>query len=77
MKKIRQRRFDPSKRRCDADPGDTAMHFRLISAIALLEVSQVLLNQSSDHSPQDQERQWKTLVTHTNTADRSASIVTD
>ena len=64
-----------------ANPEDTAIHFCLTSAIALLEVSQVLLNQSGDLSPQDRERQWKTLVAYTKTAGRSAyraaSILTD
>jgi hypothetical protein len=67
--------------RYEADPEDTAIHFCLTSAIALLEVSQVLLNQSADLSPQDRERQWKTLVAYTKTAGRSAyraaSILTD
>ncbi len=67
--------------RYEADPEDTALHFCLTSAIALLEVSQVLLNQSSDLSPQDRERQWQTLVAYTKTAGRSAyraaTILTD
>ena len=67
--------------RYEANPEDTAVHFCLTSAIALLEVSQVLLNQGGDLSPQDRERQWKTLVAYTKTAGRSAyraaSILTD
>ncbi|CAN5782561.1 hypothetical protein BH11PSE13_BH11PSE13_06340 [soil metagenome] len=67
--------------RYEAEPEDTAVHFCLTSAIALLEVTQVLLNQASDLSPQDRERQWKTLVAYTKTAGRSAyraaSILTD
>lgn len=63
------------------NPEESAVHFCLTSAIALLEVSQVLLNQSADPSPQDRERQWKTLVAYTKTAGRSAyraaSILTD
>lgn len=64
-----------------ANPEDTAVHFCLTSAIALLEVSQVLLNRSESLSPQDRERQWKTLVAYTKTAGRSAyraaSMLTD
>ena len=67
--------------RYEANPEDTAVHFCLTSAIALLEVSQVLLNRSESLSPQDRERQWKTLVAYTKTAGRSAyraaSILTD
>lgn len=67
--------------RYDANPEQSAVHFCLTSAIALLEVSQVLLNQSANPSPQDRERQWKTLVAYTKTAGRSAyraaSILTD
>ncbi|MEJ7686938.1 MAG: hypothetical protein WKG52_08100 [Variovorax sp.] len=63
------------------NPEESAVHFCLTSAIALLEVSQVLLNQSAEPSPQDRERQWKTLVAYTKTAGRSAyraaSILTD
>lgn len=67
--------------RYEANPEDTAVHFCLTSAIALLEVSQVLLNHRSALSPEDRERQWKTLVAYTKTAGRSAyraaSILTD
>lgn len=58
--------------RYEADPEETALHFCLTSAIALLEVSQVLLNRNADLSPHDRERQWKTLVEYTKTAGRAA-----
>jgi hypothetical protein len=67
--------------RYEANPEESAVHFCLTSAIALLEVCQVLLNQSDEPTPQDRERQWKTLVAYTKTAGRSAyraaSILTD
>ena len=67
--------------RYDAQPEASALHFCVTSAVALLEVSQVLLNQGANPSPQDRERQWKTLVAYTKTAGRSAyraaSILTD
>lgn len=67
--------------RYEENPQDSAIHFCLISAVALLEVSQALLNQASDPTPQEQERQWKTLVAYIKTAGRSAyraaSILTD
>jgi len=67
--------------RYEENPEESAVHFCLTSAIALLEVSQVLLNRDADPSPQDRERQWKTLVAYTKTAGRSAyraaSILTD
>lgn len=69
------------KARYEAQPEDSALHFCITSAVALLEVSQVLLNRSANPSPQDRERQWKTLVAYTKTAGRSAyraaSILTD
>ncbi|RZI78179.1 MAG: hypothetical protein EOP80_01925 [Variovorax sp.] len=69
------------KARYEAQPEASALHFCITSAVALLEVSQVLLNQSANPSPQDRERQWKTLVAYTKTAGRSAyraaSILTD
>ena len=67
--------------RYDANPEESAVHFCLTSAIALLEVTQMLLNSTANPSPQDRERQWKTLVAYTKTAGRSAyraaSILTD
>lgn len=69
------------KARYEEQPEASALHFCVTSAVALLEVSQVLLNQSANPSPQDRERQWKTLVAYTKTAGRSAyraaSILTD
>ncbi|MDR6859548.1 hypothetical protein [Variovorax guangxiensis] len=38
----------------------------------MLEVSQVLLKQSAAMTPQERERQWKTLAAYTKTAGRSA-----
>lgn len=67
--------------RYQAEPEESALHFCVAGAIALLEVSQVLLNRSAEPSPQDRERQWKTLIAYTKTAGRSAyraaSILTD
>lgn len=67
--------------RYEAQPEASALHFCVTSAIALLEVSQVLLNQTANPSPADRERQWKTLIGYTKTAGRSAyraaSILTD
>lgn len=67
--------------RYEAQPEASALHFCVTSAIALLEVSQVLLQQTADPSPEDRERQWKTLIAYTKTAGRSAyraaSILTD
>jgi hypothetical protein len=67
--------------RYEKNPEASAIHFCVTSAIALLEVSQALLNKPEDPTPQDRERQWKTLVACTKTAGRSAyraaSILTD
>ncbi|MBU1360848.1 MAG: hypothetical protein KKC79_14735 [Gammaproteobacteria bacterium] len=67
--------------RYQTDPEEAAVHFCLTSAIALLEVSQVLLNRTANPTPLERERQWKTLVAYTKTAGRSAyraaSILTD
>jgi hypothetical protein len=67
--------------RYEENPESSAIHFCITSAVALLEVSQALLNKSADPTPQERERQWKTLVAYTKTAGRSAyraaSILTD
>lgn len=54
-----------------ARPRESAIHFCLTSAGALLDVSQTLLNQPESPSPV-QERQWKTLISHTKIAGRAA-----
>lgn len=58
--------------RYQEDPKESAVHFCLTAAISLLEVSQVLLRQGGTMTPQERERQWKTLVVYTKTAGRSA-----
>ncbi|VTU15452.1 hypothetical protein H6CHR_00235 [Variovorax sp. PBL-H6] len=58
--------------RYQQDPEASAVHFCLTAAISLLEVSQVLLKQGTSMTPQERERQWKTLVVYTKTAGRSA-----
>ena len=55
-----------------ARPTESAIHFCLTSAIALLDVSQTLLTQPQNPSPQEQQRQWSTLISHTKVAGRSA-----
>ena len=63
--------------RYQEDPEESAVHFCLTAAISLLEVSQVLLKQGSTMTPQERERQWKTLVVYTKTAGRSAPAQVD
>lgn len=67
--------------RYGARPEQAALQFCVTGAIALLEVSQALLHQAESPTPQERERQWKTLVAYTKTAGRSAyraaSILTD
>ena len=58
--------------RYQEDPEESAVQFCLTAAISLLEVSQVLLKQGGVMTPQERERQWKTLVVYTKTAGRSA-----
>lgn len=53
-------------------PVQSALHFCLVSASALLDVSQSLMNRPVDPSPQEQEHAWKTLATYTKIAGRSA-----
>ncbi|MDM0022496.1 hypothetical protein [Variovorax saccharolyticus] len=69
------------KARYEEKPEDSAIHFCITSAVALLEVSQALLNQTADPTPQERQRQMQTLVAYTKTAGRSAyraaSILTD
>ena len=67
--------------RYGAQPEHSALQFCVTAAIALLEVSQALIHQAQNPTPQERERQWKTLVAYTKTAGRSAyraaSILTD
>ncbi len=53
-------------------PEQSAIHFCLRSASALLDVSHALMLQRPYTSPQDREHQLKRLVAHTKTAGRSA-----
>lgn len=55
-----------------ARPTESAIHFCLTSASALLDVSQTLLKKPENPTPQEQERQWSTLISHTKVAGRSA-----
>ncbi|MET0543531.1 MAG: hypothetical protein ABWZ88_17450 [Variovorax sp.] len=55
-----------------ARPRESAIHFCLTSASALLDVSQTLLRQPPNPSPQDQAREWKALISHTKVAGRAA-----
>jgi hypothetical protein len=67
--------------RYGAQPEHSALQFCVTAAIALMEVSQALIHQAQNPTPQERERQWKTLVAYTKTAGRSAyraaSILTD
>ncbi len=67
--------------RYESQPDETARHFCLTAAVALLEVSQALTHRSNAGTPQEQEQQWRTLVAYIKTAGRSAyraaSILTD
>lgn len=56
----------------DERPSDSAVHFCLTSAIALLEVSQALLSQPANPTPQEREHHSRTLVAYVKTAGRSA-----
>ncbi len=53
-------------------PAQSALHFCLTSASALLDVSQTLMNRPSDPSPQERERDWKALAEYTKIAGRAA-----
>jgi len=53
-------------------PDVSAVHFCLTSAHALLEISQTLLRQSTQLSPQEQERTWKRLAEDAKVAGRAA-----
>ncbi|VWX63482.1 conserved hypothetical protein [Burkholderiales bacterium 8X] len=79
--KDREMALKAEQARYEANREESALHFCLTAAVALLEVSQALLTQSAEPSPQDRLRQWKTLVAYTKTAGRSAyraaSILTD
>jgi hypothetical protein len=50
----------------------SAISICLGSAAALIDVSQALMNRSVDHSPQNLEREWQTIIAHTRIASRSA-----
>ncbi len=55
-----------------AKPEDTAVHFCLTAAIALLDVSQALLTRTAHASPQERAREWDDLIAYTKTAGRAA-----
>lgn len=55
-----------------ASAAQSAINVCLSSAAALIDVSQALMNRRTDRTPHDLEREWKTLITHTKTASRSA-----
>ncbi|MBU1358182.1 MAG: hypothetical protein KKC79_20210 [Gammaproteobacteria bacterium] len=50
----------------------SAISICLSSAAALIDVSQALLNRNVERTPSELEREWKTMITHTKTASRSA-----
>lgn len=56
----------------EAAPEETAIHFCIMAAIALVEVSQALLARPAHATPGERETQWKTLQAYTKTAGRSA-----
>ena len=56
----------------EAAPDETAIHFCITAAVALVEVSQALLARPALASPAQREAQWKTLHAYTKTAGRSA-----
>jgi hypothetical protein len=53
-------------------PAQTSLHICLNSAAALLDVSRSLLSTAGEREPDDLEREWKTLITLTKSASRSA-----
>jgi len=55
-------------------PEETAAHFCLHAAGALLDVARTLLSRPADHAPTPSERQreWDALVAHTKLAGRGA-----
>ncbi len=53
-------------------PAYCALHFCLVSASALLGVSQTLLDRQVAPSPADREREWNALANHAKIAGRSA-----
>lgn len=53
-------------------PEETALRCCLISASALLDVSQTLIQRPERITPHDQAEHWKTLVEQTKMAGRSA-----
>ncbi|MEP6719906.1 MAG: hypothetical protein ABJA77_00555 [Variovorax sp.] len=55
-----------------ARPRESAIHFCLTSAGALLDVSRTLLKLPENPSPHEQENQWKALSSHTKIAGRTA-----
>ncbi|VTU18385.1 hypothetical protein SRS16CHR_02222 [Variovorax sp. SRS16] len=60
------------EQRFRASAAQSAINICLCSAAALIDASEALMNRRTDRSPQELEREWKTLVNHTKTASRSA-----
>lgn len=53
-------------------PAQSALHFCLLSASALLDVSRSLVNRAANPTPLEREREWKALAAQTKIAGRSA-----
>ena len=56
----------------EATPERVAIHCCLISASALLDVSQTLIDRAAQPTPTDQVQYWNTLVERTKVAGRAA-----
>jgi hypothetical protein len=50
----------------------SAVNICLSAAAALVDVSKTLMRAPGDRSPEDLEREWQALITHTKIASRSA-----
>ncbi|MEJ8809993.1 hypothetical protein WKW77_02885 [Variovorax ureilyticus] len=55
-----------------ASPAQSAVNICLSAAAALVDVSKTLMSAPGDRSPEDLEREFQALITHTKIASRSA-----
>lgn len=59
-------------KRFRASPAQSAVNICLSAAAALVDVSKALMSPPGDRSPEDLEREFQALITHTRIASRSA-----
>lgn len=64
--------FQSESQRFRSSAAQSAVNICLSAAAALVDVSKALMSAPGDRSPEDLEREWQALITHTKIASRTA-----